>query len=1456
MAPLSSGGKGGKLKTTPSGGAAALTSPTSTSGGFGSGGGGGGGGGGAGTPADDAGAEAPASAPVPAPDGEEDDGSYHSEGSDCGDSDFEGIGGYKRGGYHPVHVGEVYNNRYTVLRKLGWGHFSTVWLCDDARTGEQVALKVQKSAEHYMEAAYDEIHILDTVSAAAAAEAAEVHAAWLHQREALEAEVAAEAAAGDAGEEGDDGKAVAERRAARAAFLAAPEPRFDTHVVRLVDHFEHTGPNGTHMCMVFETLGDNLLALIKAYRYRGIPNHMVRKLVRQVCIGLDFLHRVCHVIHTDLKPENVLLKEKLPPLPLPPEELEGCTEVEVEMTAEEVAAERDRERMQARKHGLRYRPGGPGGSPRKGGHPPGPTATAAAVAAAAAAPDLATEAALLAAVSGEERRKLRKRLKKKRAEVEAAKAADVTPADVAGAVDTMAPLLLLAANFTAAAAPVGHDARTAAGARELRLLAANGTPLTAAEPPRTAEASDSPAADADPAAAAPPAPTHADAAVEVVAAIDAMTPAAAGAPALAGAATAAISATPAFMYKGLAAALRRAIPLPRADDDDDEDEEEVVGSRASHVDRLADAAVVEASANLAAPAAGRRWLLTFQVPASGSGGGGGGGAPAAEKTSKKARARARAKAAKKAAAAAAAAGPRRVPVTVMLTQVASAAAGSLPADVATAVNSGMRAGGSAGGAPEGAGAAAGALALWQVAAPPHALPAVLRGLEAIMPHLAFLALPGFTTADAAQPAVLGALAPWTSTAPAADGAPLASLTSHAALVGVQLGGDGVSHHALALLKDAAAYTVTQASGATAHRKAFGACPALLRPLPCTVTPAASAAAPGVAEVVLPPFVALAPTGGAGGAGAGAGGDDSDDDDEPPAAAAAAGSGAAGATAQPPLVATAVQLRPLSHRCAAWFTAGLPAGAPAPGSVAGTMARSACAAVRAAACAAMDVRTGATAVSVAPVAAAVAAPVAAAAEAAVAPPAPPTPAKRMKKVKVPRVLSEEEKEAARARFEADFAAWEDRVAAMDCTVVDLGNACWTTKHFSEDIQTRQYRGPEVIIGAGYDTSADVWSLGCMVFELLTGDLLFDPQAGDSWSREEDHLAQIMELVGPLPRKMALSGKMSREYFNTRGTLRHIRDLRYWGPSSVLTEKYGYDPLDAAMVDSFMRPALAVDPRKRAPASLLVAHPWFLRDDAGEFVDFAANPTLAVELLEDMVERGLIPLPGTVPGSPSSPRGTGGGGGGGGGDDDGRAHDGGGDDTFERDSDGDADADGAGAGEEGDDAAAAGAAADAVDDWDEQELAMINDEAMTGEEEAAAHDAAVHFVETGYSPITAAAYAAELIRDQRRRLALYLRNHPELYDDIDGAGGGEDEGAVPDDGAASRRRAGAGIGGGGARGLDRDLAELGEEPSMELRPGDHGDSLAAMSASERAALSACSSCLPWRTSCRPTRQRPPP
>jgi serine/threonine-protein kinase SRPK3 len=80
-----------------------------------------------------------------------------------------------------------------------------------------------------------------------------------------------------------------------------------SHVISFLDHFKHKGPNGSHVCMVFEVLGENLLGLIKRHQTKGVPIGLVRQISKQVLLGLDYMHRACGVIHTDLKPENVLV---------------------------------------------------------------------------------------------------------------------------------------------------------------------------------------------------------------------------------------------------------------------------------------------------------------------------------------------------------------------------------------------------------------------------------------------------------------------------------------------------------------------------------------------------------------------------------------------------------------------------------------------------------------------------------------------------------------------------------------------------------------------------------------------------------------------------------------------------------------------------------------------------------------------------------------------------------------------------------------------------------------------------------------------------------------------------------------------------------------------------------------------------------------------------------------------
>lgn len=168
--------------------------------------------------------------------------------------------------------------------------------------------------------------------------------------------------------------------------------------------------------------------------------------------------------------------------------------------------------------------------------------------------------------------------------------------------------------------------------------------------------------------------------------------------------------------------------------------------------------------------------------------------------------------------------------------------------------------------------------------------------------------------------------------------------------------------------------------------------------------------------------------------------------------------------------------------------------------------------------------------------------------------------------------------------------------INVKIADLGNACWVGHHFTNDIQTRQYRSPEVILGAKWGASTDVWSMSAMVFELITGDYLFDPQSGTKYGKDDDHIAQIIELLGPFPKSLCLSGKWSQEIFNRKGELRNIHRLRHWALSDVLREKYHFSVDESKRIASFLTPMLELLPGARANAGGMSNHE-FLKDTKG-------------------------------------------------------------------------------------------------------------------------------------------------------------------------------------------------------------------------------------------------------------------
>lgn len=165
---------------------------------------------------------------------------------------------------------------------------------------------------------------------------------------------------------------------------------------------------------------------------------------------------------------------------------------------------------------------------------------------------------------------------------------------------------------------------------------------------------------------------------------------------------------------------------------------------------------------------------------------------------------------------------------------------------------------------------------------------------------------------------------------------------------------------------------------------------------------------------------------------------------------------------------------------------------------------------------------------------------------------------------------------------------------------MGNACYVDRHYSDVIQTREYRSPEVLLEGQYDESADIWSLACMIFELITGDYLFDPKKGKTFKKNDDHLALISELIGEVSasdiQQMKQDCEAWDDYFEPKNRnltaykLKRIKNLKPWPLVSVLIDKYRMHVVDAKLLADFLGRMLQWQPKNRASARSLLQDPW--------------------------------------------------------------------------------------------------------------------------------------------------------------------------------------------------------------------------------------------------------------------------
>jgi len=176
--------------------------------------------------------------------------------------------------------------------------------------------------------------------------------------------------------------------------------------------------------------------------------------------------------------------------------------------------------------------------------------------------------------------------------------------------------------------------------------------------------------------------------------------------------------------------------------------------------------------------------------------------------------------------------------------------------------------------------------------------------------------------------------------------------------------------------------------------------------------------------------------------------------------------------------------------------------------------------------------------------------------------------------------------------------------------DLGTACWSNKVNVWEVGTRYGRPPEMLVSLKYNTPADVWAMGCLCVELLSGDPLFDPDSededGNPVSEDEEHLRVMLEAMGPKFPRCISNASGARQYMNLKGEMKinNSDTSEYVGLRTIVQERTGLDGKLLDEITDFLKPMLHLDPNQRPSAADLKNHEWLelTQDDVQETAEW--------------------------------------------------------------------------------------------------------------------------------------------------------------------------------------------------------------------------------------------------------------
>lgn len=194
----------------------------------------------------------------------------------------------------------------------------------------------------------------------------------------------------------------------------------------------------------------------------------------------------------------------------------------------------------------------------------------------------------------------------------------------------------------------------------------------------------------------------------------------------------------------------------------------------------------------------------------------------------------------------------------------------------------------------------------------------------------------------------------------------------------------------------------------------------------------------------------------------------------------------------------------------------------------------------------------------------------------------------------KISNDENNKTEQIKFDDDLIVINDDNVTVKLS--DMGGCITKDMRKHYHTQTRYYRSPELLLELDYDESSDMWALGCTMFELLTGKILFDAKSSTPGNEKRHHIYLITKKLGVIPKSMCEKSPKKDIFFT--GDLKRIKGYKHidfskpiWLSVSNISKSNNLSTTTEMYFQDFVSKIFSHDPKTRLTASDALIHPIF-------------------------------------------------------------------------------------------------------------------------------------------------------------------------------------------------------------------------------------------------------------------------